>query len=360
VSAPTLGVEEEFHVVDPVTRRVVGAAPALVEADGTLQQELLDGTVETGTAVCSTLDELRAELVRTRQGLRRLAQRHGLAVACAGTLPLVDPSASVVPALPRYRRLEADYGLQAREQLVCGTHTHVAVGDPDLAVRALAHLRPWLHVLVAISASSPTWNGVDTGFASWRTQVWRRWPVAGDPVPLDGRAGYDELVVALVASGAIADAGMLYWDARPSGKYPTIEVRIADAGTRVDDVVLVAGLSRALVVAAVADAQARRPAPDLLPPLVAVARWRAARYGLEEGQYDLVRRRVVPAWELLDRLVERCADALDEAGDRDTVGTLLDRLRVDGTGAVRQRAILAGGGSMADLVDHVIAETAAD
>jgi carboxylate-amine ligase len=360
VSAPTLGVEEEFHVVDPVSRRVVGRAPELIEADPSLQAELLDGTIETGTAVCQTLGDLRAELVRTRRALRAVAEARGLAIGCAGTLPLVAPSAAVVPPLERYRRLEADYGLQAREQLLCGTHTHVTVADPDVAVRALAHLRPWLHALIAISASSPTWNGVDTGFASWRTQQWRRWPVAGDPVPLQGRADYDALVADLVASGAIADAGMLYWDARPSGKYPTIEVRIADAGSTVDDVVLVAALSRALVASAVADAAADRPPPRLSGPLVAVARWRAARHGLDAEQYDPVDRRLEPASHLLTRLTAHCADALDEAGDRDTVEQLLARLAAGGGAAARQRRVLRAGGGMTDLVDHVVAETAAD
>ncbi len=359
MTAPTLGVEEEFHVVDPASRRVVGGAPELVAAAPSLQPELLEGTVETGTAVCATLDELRAELLRTREALLRTAETRGLAIACAGTLPLVHPSASVVPDLPRYRRLEADYGLQAREQLLCGTHTHVTVADPDTAVRALGHLRPWLHVLVALSASSPTWSGADTGFASWRTQQWRRWPVAGDPVPLPDRAAYDALVAELVAGGAIADAGMLYWDARPSGKYPTIEVRIADAGTRVDDVVLVAALSRALVAAAVADAEAGLPVPALDPPLVAVARWRAARYGIQGDQYDPVARRPEPAGGVLGRLTARCADALDEAGDRAIVAELLDRLVADGGSAARQRGVLRRGGRMEDLVDHVLAETAA-
>lgn len=358
MSAPTLGVEEEFHVVDPVSRRIVGGAPELVAGDPSLQLELLEGTVETGTAVCATLDELRAELLRTRQALGRTAEACGLSIACAGTLPLVDPSASVVPDVPRYRRLEADYGLQAREQLLCGTHTHVTVADPDTAVRALGHLRPWLHVLVAISASSPTWNSADSGFASWRTQLWRRWPVAGDPVPLPDRAAYEALVAELVAGGAIADAGMLYWDARPSGKYPTIEVRIADAGTTVDDVVLVAAVSRALVAAAVADAEADLPPPVLAAPLVAVARWRAARYGIEGDQYDPIARRLEPALGLVTRVKAHCADALDEGGDRAAVDELLARLLAVGSSAARQRAVLRNGGRMEDLVDHVLAETA--
>lgn len=301
--------------------------------------------------MCTTLAEIRADLDRLRRLLREAAGRAGCSVVSAGTHPTAAPADSGVnPAKERYRRLEREYQAVAREQLVNGCHVHVGITDPDLAIEVLDRTRPWVATVVALAANSPFWAGRDSGYASYRTEVWTRWPLTGTPEPLGSRAAFDELVTALQAIDAVPDATFLYWDVRPSVRYDTLEFRAADACLTVDDAVMVAGLWRAVARTAAAEVRAGYEPPRLRNELVQAARWRAARYGVEGGLVDLVECRTAPAAEVVAGLLAHLRDALEAAGDWDEVSALVERAMHGGNGAVRQRAAMASRGEMDDVL----------
>lgn len=344
----TLGVEEEYHLVDADTAGladapgVVPEAVALLGADA--QSEISTSQLEIATPVSTSLAEVRAHLVRLRRGADEAAQRHGCRILAAATHPTGHWRDQRLTDGPRYASVQQRFGLLALQQLICGQHVHVSVPDPDLAVDVCDRLRPDLPVLLALSASSPYWEGVDTDWASYRTLWFSRFPVTGSQEVLRTRAAYDELVSDLVASGLVDDARGLYWDARPSTLYPTVEVRIADACPRVDDAVLQAGLSRALVRRAAAEAQAERPFPVPRPELQRAGRWRAARYGLSGTLVDLRHGGTLPAADLVRGLLARLRDELEATGDWDEVSSLAEQALARGTSAAQQRAVAAAGG----------------
>jgi carboxylate-amine ligase len=357
----TLGVEEEFTVVDagdgalrPVADEVLPLAREVLGEQ--VEAELNRSQIETGTRVCATLDEVRAELDRLRRRLREAAARVGCSVVSSGTHPRAAPADSAVnPAKERYRRLEQEFQAVAREQLVNGCHVHVGIADRNLAVDVLDRVRPWLATVVALAANSPFWAGEDSGYASYRTEVWCRWPLTGMPDRLGSRAEYDDLVAALQEVDALPDATFLYWDVRPSARYETLEFRAADACLAVDDAVMVAGLWRALARTAAGEAGAGEPAPRLRRELLDAARWRAARYGVEGTLVDLGEGRTAPARQVVDRLLAHVRPALESAGDWDEVAGLVDRALAGGNGAVRQRAAFARRGEMADVLSLLLA-----
>jgi len=355
-----LGVEEEFHVVDLASRELVAQAPQLLAQlpPDTYSDELHRSVAESNTPVCQGLDELRDALVTTRGLLVDVAARQGLGVVAAGTVPLVDPLRLAVTPTARYERMLDDYQLLVREQLICGAQVHVQVSDRDLAVRIAQRVTPHLPVLLALSASSPFWMGEDTGYASMRSLLWQRWPTAGLSGEIASAAEHDALVADLVASGTITDPGMIYFDVRPSAHVPTLELRVPDACPRVDDVILLAGLFRALVRrehdAVLAGAPVvRRPAP-----LLRSALWRAARSGLEGVLVDLPRSpRPVPAATAVTGLLTDLRPQLEDAGDWDLVAELGAEALARGSSAAEQRASYTRRGRLSDVVDALIATT---
>ena len=219
------------------------------------------------------------------------------------------------------------YGLVAHDQLTCGAHVHVGVGSRAEGVAAIDGMRPWLAVLIALSANSPFWSGSDSGYASYRSISWGRWPTAGPTARFGDEHTYDRIVAELVDAGAAIDEAMIYFDARLSAKYPTVELRIADVGPEVGDAVLLGALCRALVETAVA-------APPAEPPvaMLRAAAWRAARFGLSDELLDLVDGRLRPAADVLDHLVDTVRPALRRSGDEDAVRAGLDEVLRRGTG----------------------------
>ncbi|MFD8636902.1 YbdK family carboxylate-amine ligase [Streptomyces sp. NPDC059656] len=250
-----------------------------------------------------------------------------------------------VPVTPssRYLRMEGRARRLVDEQLINGMHVHVAVPDTGTRVAVLNRIRVWLPVLLAMSANSPVWDGQDTGFASWRTIVFGRWPVSGPPPHFDGSVDYERRLDALVASGVIADRGQVYWQARLSERYPTVEVRCLDVQLQPEDAVMLAGIVRALVATAMADEKAGLPVPHPAPELLQVGNWHAARHGLNSVLVD-PEGRPRSSGDVLCSLLQYVTPALEEAGDLRQVGSLVHRLLQEGTPADRQRRALAEGG----------------
>ncbi|HEX2043427.1 MAG TPA: carboxylate-amine ligase [Acidimicrobiales bacterium] len=360
----TLGVEEEFLLVDPDTRRLVPRADdvladARADGEAKVDHELQLVQVEAGTAVCRTLSELRDQVLALRKTLADAAERAGCRIASAGTHPFAPGDDSRVTPKPAYLRLERDYQLVTREQLVCGCHVHVGIADAEMAVRVMNRVRAWLPTVLALAVNSPFWLGEDTGYASFRTEIWRRWPLAGTPDVFASRGEYDELVELMLKTGAIDDPARIYWDIRPSARFDTLEFRVTDACLRVDEAVMVAGLFRALARTARDEEVAARPIVNVRPEMLRPAVWRAARYGTDGELIDLVEGRSLPAPEVVRDLLVRLRPVLEDAGDWEHVQGLVEAVLRDGTGAARQRRAFARREELDDIVDMVVAETVA-
>ncbi|GAA2542735.1 MULTISPECIES: carboxylate-amine ligase [Streptomyces] len=354
-----IGAEEEFHVLDVESGRLVPRAGTLLGRLGRagFTRELQQSVVESNSQVHDTLDGLYADLAGTRRRLDAAASSVGLAVVAAGTVPLARVTSRDVTADPRYRRMVDDYRRVADEQLICSAQIHVDVPDRDTAVRAMCLVSPWLPPLLALSASSPFWLGSDTGYASWRTMLWQRWPTAGPVGCYESAGEYDAAVEELITSGVISDPGMVYHDVRPSAHQRTLELRICDACPRAETVVLVAGLFRALV----RDARDRlergeESRCDGHHEWLRAATWRAARSGLEGQLVDPATRRAAPAPVVLRGLLNRLRPALEASGDWDTVRGLLEEALVTGSAAHRLRRTAQDGGLLASI-DLMVAET---
>jgi glutamate---cysteine ligase / carboxylate-amine ligase len=340
--AVTLGVEEEFVLLDPSTGAVVLAGPDLVrmlDGEPGVRQELMRFQVETATGVCTGLDEVGRELARLRRLAAAAAARLGCRLVASGIAPFGAPGLAAVTAQPRYRELARRYGPVVAGSGTCGCHVHVGVPSRELGVQVLARLRPWLAPLLAVAVNSPIADGRDTTWASWRYPVWSRWPTATAPEVWPDAAAYDAAVRRLIGHGAALDEPNVYFLARLSRRYPTVEVRVADVCLDADAAVLVAGLTRALVATALAEARRGTPAAAAPAGQVAAALAAAARHGLAGAGLDPVTGRAVDAATLRSRLLDHVRAALSDHGDTETVTRLLRGLDDRGTGADRQRSL---------------------
>ncbi len=356
----TLGVEEEFHLVDPKTRQIAPDAERVLSGAKTnrVEPELQKSQIETGTEVCETLDELRQELKRRRGEVAEAAGAVGRRIAASGTHPLSDWRSTQTFPKEAYVLVERNYQQLAREQVVCGCHVHVGFDDPEEAIEVMNRLRPWLPPILALSSNSPFWMGETTGYRSYRNRIWQRWPIAGIPGTFRNRLEYDTLVKTLLSTGSIDDPARIYWDVRASNKFNTLEVRIADACMDVDDSLLVAVLIRALCQTCHKQASDGAPADELRAELLQAAVWRAARYGVSNELLDVISERSLPAWEMLSKLLEFVGPVLESRGEWNEVSALMDQVRSRGTGASRQLKVYERTGRLEAVVDLVVAETA--
>ncbi|WP_369386305.1 glutamate--cysteine ligase [Streptomyces sp. CG1] len=358
----TVGVEEEFLLVDPYTRSLVPvASPVIATAraklDDLVTPELTCYQAETRTEPHRNLGALAEQLYANRLLLSRAAAAHGAGLVSTGT-PVLSP-AGAPPVMPgeRYERSARAFGALDEEQVCCACHVHVGMDSHEEAVQVSNRLRPWIAVLIAAAANSPLWGGRDTGHASWRTVCWARWPAAGPPPYFESAAHYDDVVATLIGTGVVLDAGGIYWDIRPSHHLPTLEVRLADAALTVDDTVLIAALVRAAAATALVEARAGRPAPRPEPHLLRAASWRSAHDGLTGAALDPVSREPAPSSRRMHSLLAWIRPALASHGDTSLVESLLKRLHLHGTGAVRQRAAARHRQRPADTVDYLLTHT---
>ncbi|MBP2336865.1 carboxylate-amine ligase [Saccharothrix coeruleofusca] len=337
----TVGVEEEFLLVDAGTRRTTPRARAVLSRvrgralppGGQAHGEMLTSQLEFASGVCGDLAELREQLTAGRAALAEAAAAEGARLVSSGT-PVLGGAAPISPG-ERFDLITDLYREQVTDYQCCGCHVHVGVPDRDTAVAVVNHLRPWLPTLLALSVNSPFEHGRDTGYGSWRMMHQARFPGSGVTPRFTSAADHDERVARLVDCGVLADASMTFWLARPSPRYPTVEVRAADAAATVDEAVLQAGLTRALVETALADLAEGREAGDFDEQVLAAAVWSAARYGLDGPAVDPWRGVRVPATDLVRALLDHVAPVLDPA--------LRAPALVGGEGARRQRRAAADG-----------------
>lgn len=359
----SVGVEEELLLVDPRTGepRALSTAVLAIAAQRNqgrahaFTKELQGHQLEFGTHPRTLMGELAAEIERCRAEAGRLAAEAGVAVAALATSPL-----PVTPALSdgkRYRWIQEHFGLTALEQLTSGCHVHVSIASDEEGVAVLDRIRPWLSVLLALSANSPFWQGSDSGYSSYRSRVWGRWPSAG-PVELFGSADrYHQQVRDLVDTGVIQDEGMIYFDARLSSRYPTVEIRAADVCLDASTTVLVATLARALVDTAARQWREGEPAAGHGIGLLRAAAWRAGRSGLDDDLLHPLTMRPTSAERVVQALMHHVEAALDENGDLAYTHKALDGLMSGGNGAHVQRRLLRRYGSLRAVVTECVRRT---
>lgn len=355
MSPRTVGVEEELMLVDPETCLLTAVSERAVranQADAEVEHELFLHQIETSTAPCTTADDLSRGIRDGRHAVGRAAAAVS-ARAVAMATPVLPADDGAFTPKSRYRTIQNEYGELARQSVTCGMHMHVDISDDEEGVRVIDGIRPWLPLLVALSANSPYWQGRDTGHASWRSQVWGRWPTAGAAEPFGDPATYRAVSDRLIGWGAGIDAGMLYFDVRLSEKYPTVEIRVADVCTDIEDAVLVALLARALVET---HAASRGPV-TWRSDLLRASGWRAARFGLSAHLVHPLHETLAPAREVFDAAVAHVRPWLEESDDLDRVTDSFERLMARGNGSTHQRRVLEKNGDLRAVVEDLARRT---
>jgi glutamate---cysteine ligase / carboxylate-amine ligase len=359
----TIGVEEEYQIIDPETRELKSFITEILD-EGRLilkeqvKPELHQSIIEIGTEVCHTPAEVRAELVRLRGALIELAGSKGMRIAAAGTHPFSSWLQQEITPFERYIGVQNDMQDLARQLLIFGTHIHIGIEDREFMVEALNVARYMLPHLLALSTSSPFWMGRNTGLKSYRSVIFRNFPRTGIPRVFDSWADLRELVELLVNTNSVPDGTKLWWDLRPNWNYPTLEFRICDVCTRVDEAICVAAILQALVAKLWKLRRDNMTFRVYPAELIEENKWRAVRFGLDGKLIDFGKREELPARDLVRELIEWFLDdVLDELGSRQQVAYAY-RILDEGSSADRQLATFRQTGSLNDVVDQLIRETA--
>jgi carboxylate-amine ligase len=358
----TIGIEEEYQIIDPQTRELKSYITELLEAGKiTLREqvkaELHQSIVEVGTKVCSTADEARAELVRLRSGVMELASRNGLKIAAAGTHPFSSWMEQDITPFERYAGVKQDMQILAQQLLIFGTHVHIGIEDPDFLIDAMNVVRYFMPHVLCLSTSSPFWIGQDTGLKSYRSIIFRNFPRTGIPPFFPSYGDFLNYRETLVNTKCIPDGSKIWFDARPNYSYPTLEFRICDVCTRVEEAVCIAAIFQALIFKLWK--MRRDNITFRLYPhaLIEENKWRAVRYGLEGKLIDFGKQEELPARELIREMIEWfLADVMDELGSREEIEYAF-RIMDEGTSADRQLATFRRTNSLHAVVDRLIAET---
>jgi carboxylate-amine ligase len=366
----TVGIEEEYLLVDPETRDLLRDPP-----DDLMRQceevlgpqvghEFLRAQMEVGTKVSKTIAECSADLRELRRGLRDVADRNGIAFIAASTHPFADWADQQITEKARYQMLARDLQVVVRRLVICGMHVHVGIEDPDLRIDLMNQVAYFLPHLLALSGSSPFWHGVETGLKSYRMSVFYSLPRTGPPEHFSSWGEYQRHVDALVSAGLIEDATRLWWDIRPSARYPTVEMRIADISTRMEDGITVAAVFLSLLGMLFRRRTENQKWRDYSNMLVSENTWRAQRYGVEGSLADFGKGVLVPFPELVEELIELVRPDAEAFGCVQEVEHARE-LVAGGTSADRQlrayRAAIDDGASereaLAAVVDHLIEDT---
>ena len=362
----TVGVEEELLLVSADTGRPVSVAGEVLRRvqdagegghiGGALDHEFKQQQVETASAPHRSMMDLRDDVRSWRTTAIASARAANALVIASGTSPL--PAESELMPDARYAQIADLLAQTARDQLACACHVHVAVESDEEGVGVLDRIREWLHVLVALSANSPFWQGLDTGYASYRSEVIRRWPTAGVQEVFGTPENYHTLVAAMKASGVMLDEGMVYFEARLSHHYPTVEIRVADVCADPDDTILIAALCRGLVDTAAAEWRAGTAVRPVPAAVIRLAAWHAGRFGISGDLLDSATMTPMPARTVVAALVDHVRNALRENGDEEFVDEQIRRILDRGNGADRQRAVLLRTGTLAEVVADLARATA--
>ncbi len=357
----TLGIEEEYQIIDPESRELKSYIQELLEQGrlvlhDQIKQEFLQSQVEVGSQICRNIKEVRQEVVRLRSSICKLAASNGLRVAAASTHPFSAWSAQDISIGDRYTKLRTDMAELARRMLIFGMHVHVGIEDKELLVDVMNQARYFLPHLLALTTSSPFWLGRDTGLKSYRTVIFESLPRTGLPPNLKSWADYNGFIDTLVTTGCIDEPTKIWWDIRPHPKFPTIEFRVCDICTKIDEAVCIAALVQAIVAKLIKLRLDNQSWRIYRHHLIAENKWRAVRYGIAGRLIDFGKREEFPMKHLAHEMLEFIDDVVDDLDSRaevEYVHTILS----GGTSADRQLEVYRETGDLKAVVDRLVAET---
>ena len=358
----TVGIEEEFQIVDQSGQLKSHIGTLLAAGKSSLGEqlkpEMLQSVVEVTTRICAGMDEARAEILRLRGTLAALLQPAGLRIASAGTHPFSHWQEQQITELERYKLLEEELQDVVRELLIFGLHVHIGIPDREVRIEIMNEARYFLPHLLALSTSSPFWLTRATGLKSYRSVIWSRFPRTGIPPDFTSWDEFQNFVDLLVRTGSIDDGKKIWWDLRPHVFYPTIEFRVCDATTRVDETLCLAALTQAICAKLLKLRRQNQGFRKYQPNLINENKWRAIRHGLQGSLIDFGKQKEVPMRDLALELVEFVDDVVDELGSRKEI-SYVNTLLEEGTSADRQLRVFRETGHLHAVVDHLAAETVA-
>ena len=366
----TIGIEEEYLLVDLETRDLVAEPPdelierGLAETDGLMTREFLQSQLEVGTTKCASVAEAAAEIRELRRTLAGIAGDYGYAIIAASTHPFADWTTQRFTPRDRYDKLAKDHQVVARRMLICGMHVHVGLDDDELRIDLMEQATYFLPHILALSTSSPFWQGEPTGLRCYRLSVFGGMPRTGLPEAFDSWAEYERHVGVLIRAGQIEDASKIWWDLRPSTRYPTLEMRVADVCTNAAHAATIAAVFQSVLAMLSELKRNNQRWRAYSKMLVEENRWRAQRYGIDEGLIDFGLGSVVPCEDLAEELIDLLTPAAQRLGCLDELHGVR-RIMKDGTSAHRQvdvfDAALRGGADAQEaaraVVDFLIEET---
>lgn len=358
----TLGIEEEYQTIDPVTRELKSHVSTEIIEKGRrilherVKAEMHQSVVEVGTGVCRNIQEARADLTELRREMVTLAKQHNLRLGAASTHPFSDWRVQEIYPDPRYHAIVEDLQVVARANLIFGLHVHVGVPDRDVCIQLMNAARYFLPHLLALTASSPFWLGMETGLKSYRCKVFDKFPRTNIPDYFDSWGEFEAYVNLLIKTNCIDNAKRIWWDLRPHPHFPTLEFRVCDLPMRVDETLAIAALIQATVAKLYRLYQANQGFRLYRRMLMMENKWRAARYGLDGKLIDFGKKIEVPERDLVLEYLDFVDDVVDELGSRREIEYIRTILEV-GTGADRQLRIFKETGDLKKVVDYIIYET---
>jgi len=356
----TIGVEEEYQIIDSsgqlhshIDTLLAAATPKLGEK---VKREMMQSVVEVGTTICENVDEARFQLGEMRRTLAELLQPEGLRIVCAGTHPISRWEDQQITNHERYKMLEEELQDVVRALVIFGLHVHVAIPDPELRIGVMNEARYFLPHLLALSTSSPFWMGRNTGLKSYRSVIWSNFPRTGIPPEMQSYSEYEHYVDLLVRTGSIDNGKKIWWDLRAHPQFPTLEFRVCDMPTRLEETVCLAALMQAICAKLLILRARNLGFRKYMPALIAENKWRAVRYGIDGKLIDFGKQQEVPMRDLAIELLEFIDDVVDDLGSRDAVG-YVHTILAEGTSADRQLRAFKEGGDTKAVVELLAAET---
>src|ERR1700756_2852853 len=360
----TIGVEEEFQIIDPETLELRSHVVQLLSSAAArgvgdlVKQEMHQSIVETGTKICENVSELRLEMHRTRSELVLAAESTGLRVAAAGTHPFSSWIDQVISPGERYQNIVEEMGQLARSLLIFGMHVHIAMPDKQTTIDMMNMVRYFVPHLLALSTSSPFWMGRNTGLKSFRTTVFRRFPRTGIPEQFESWSAYENFTNLLIKLNSIDNGKKIWWDVRPHPTFGTLEFRMCDVATKPEEAIAIAAVTQAIVVKLHRLYTGNMGWRVYERALIEENKWRAARYGIEGKMIDFGKEQEVPMKRLIPELLELVDDVVDDLGSRSAVN-YVHTILLEGTSAERQLRVFEQTGDLRAVVQHVVAETRA-
>ena len=360
----TIGIEEEFQIVDPQSRDLKSHVSAILEEGRRLlgeqvKPELHQCMVEVGTGICRNVQEARIDLFNLRRTISDLSMQNGLRMVAASTHPFAHWAGQKITEHDRYMKIVEDHQVLSRSLLIFGLHVHVGVEDREMAIHIMNAARYFLPHVLALSTSSPFWIGVETGLKSYRCEIFKKFPRTDIPDYFNSWSEYENFVKLLVKTNCIDNARRIWWDMRVHPTYPTLEYRVCDIPTRAEDTIAIAALFQAITAKLYKLIRLNLGFRLYRRLLIQENKWRAVRYGLDGKLIDFGKQTEVPARDLIHELIQFVDDVVDDLGCRKEINHIYNIMR-DGTSADRQLKVFHETGSLEKVVDHLIEETMRD